>query len=125
MNPFTRSLLDELDDPGFRAWAELWDQLEMLVVEIYRSKHVGAEEERAYLDLKADLEVSYPEWQDALAPYWAGLKAGGEPVEQDPFVALFEVEAAGDFLNDWQLMQTLPAAREALNAYLLVRLEVD
>lgn len=123
MNPFTRSLLEELDDSAFRAWAELWDQLESLVVEVYRAQHVGAEEARGYRHLRAKLEARYPDWQEALAPYWQGLKAGGEPVERDPFATLFEPQEAEEFLDNWPSMQRLPAAREALNAYLLDQLD--
>jgi hypothetical protein len=38
--------------------------------------------------------------------------------EQDPFLRLLAAEQASDFVGDWEAMQYLPAAREALNLYI-------
>ncbi len=123
MNPFTRSLLREVDDAELAAWVRCWDELESLVVDIYRSRHADWEQARAYRHLRRELTDGYSPWQRELAPYWQGLKAGGTSVEQDPFRALFAEEEAASFVDNWRAMQTLPAAREALNSYLLARIE--
>lgn len=123
MNPYTQSLLVELDDSELAEWVARWDELESLVVEVYCTKRVGGQQAERYPRLRRQLREEYPRWQKRLAPYWRGLKAGGEVVEQDPFRALFAPERASAFSEDWRAMQTLPAAREALNSYLLERLK--
>jgi hypothetical protein len=40
-------------------------------------------------------------------------------VQADPFLAILAAKDASDFAGDWGALQTLPAAREALNKLLL------
>lgn len=123
MNPYTRSLLKELEDPDLHAWVEAWDELESLVVEVYRAQAAGPDDDRDYQRLREALRRDYESWRPALEPHWDGLKAGGEELDRDPFWALLEPERVTEFVENWQAMQTLPAAREALNNYLIERIE--
>ena len=123
MNPYTRSLLQRIENPALHDWVEAWDQLESLVVEIYRTEAAGPDAQNEYRDLKQRLITGYERWKDELRPHWDGLQAGGEPVQTDPFQKLLEPESAQGFLENWRAMQTLPAAREALNSYLIALIE--
>ena len=123
MNPYTRSLLQRIQNPDLCDWVEAWDQLESLVVDIYRSEAAGPGAEEEYGKLKKRLNMDYGRWRQELRPHWEGLRAGGEPVQSDPFQKLLEPENAEGFLENWRAMQTLPAAREALNSYLIALIE--
>lgn len=125
MNPYTRSLLKQIEDPALQRWVEAWDELESLVVEIYRTEAAGPQTQKTYRRLKGELADGYGRWRDEFKPHWTGLEAGGEPLEVDPFEKLLEPDDAQGFLDNWRAMQTLPAAREALNSYLLARIEAE
>ncbi len=123
MNPYTRSLLNEIDNDDLIAWVQAWDELEALLVEVYRSQAAGPEEQDRYRSLRQRLAAEYARWQSELESHWRGLEAGGDPLESDPFLALLEPAEVDGILDNWQAMQTLPAAREALNSYLIERIE--
>jgi hypothetical protein len=123
MNPFTRSLLREVNDKELADWVQGWDELETMVVEIYRTRHADREQSRTYDRLRRDLTARYRSWQQELTPHWRGLKAGGTPVTDDPFQALLAEAEAASFVDNWRAMEILPAAREALNSYLIARIE--
>ncbi len=123
MNPYTRSLLERVEDPDLQSWVERWDELESLVIEVYRLEAAGPDDEREYRRLRTELRRDYERWNPELERHWRGLQAGGEAVTDDPFWALLAPKQAGDFVDNWKAMQTLPAAREALNNYLIERIE--
>lgn len=123
MNPYTRSLLKEIDDEDLTAWVQAWDELEALLVDVYRSQASGPDEQDRYRSLRQRLAAEYARWQRELEPHWRGLEAGGDPLESDPFLALLEPAEVDGILDNWQAMQTLPAAREALNNYLIELIE--
>lgn len=123
MNPYTRSLLERIDDADLRSWVESWDELESLVIEVYRLEAAGPDDERKYRRLRGELQRDYERWKSALEGHWQGLEAGGEPLDRDPFWVLLKPEEVGAFVENWKAMQTLPAAREALNNYLIERIE--
>lgn len=123
MNPYTRSLLQRIQNPDLRDWVEAWDQLESLVVEIYRTEAAGPSAQKEYRQLKQRLKRDYGRWREDLQSHWDGLQAGGEPVQSDPFERLLEPDKAKGFIENWPAMQTLPAAREALNSYLIALIE--
>jgi len=122
MNPFTRSLLRRLNDRRLKRFVENWDQLEALVIRIYKSGQASPEDEAALQDTLAWLNRHYPGWRSALDEYWHGLQAGGRPLQNDPFDTLLSIQTADDILENWTAMQILPAAREALNQYLIDRI---
>lgn len=121
MNPFTRFLLKRLGrqpgtpEAGLQAWVERWDALEALVIRVFKARAADAADEAEHAQVRAWLLEHYPVWQAALAVRWPGKRAGGEPLETDPFAWLLEVERAEGFVLNWRAMQVLPAAREALN----------
>lgn len=125
-NPFTRWLRG-LAPPGEGAGKSPnqtadaliadWDRLERLVIDVYRRGESDAQDEaewawlRGALIGRSDLE--------ALAPYWQGVRAGGQVLASDPFLALTAIPRAADLVDNRGAMQLLPAAREALNRWLL------
>jgi hypothetical protein len=52
-------------------------------------------------------------------PFWRVANIAGEPATEDPFVYLIAKSNATEFVGDWRAKQSLPAAREALNEYLI------
>lgn len=114
-NPFTQSLMSHVQNDELRAFVQQWDQLEGLIVGIFRNKRATATDAQQYAQVRADLGSRLPNWQAALHPHWQGKKIGGQAAQTDPFVALIAPNAASDFVGNLRLMQTLPAAREALN----------
>lgn len=122
-NPVTDILLAQIDDGPLRRWVERWDELEKLAIEIYRRQRVGWWDKRRYRRLRSRLKFEYRGWRDQLTPYWQRQTAGGKPRLADPFISLLTIERAEDLVDNWQALQLLPAAREALNDYLVSRLE--
>ncbi|MFP3852726.1 MAG: hypothetical protein ACLFWD_00380 [Anaerolineales bacterium] len=123
MNPYTRSLLQEIDDEPLSRWVETWGQLEHLIIQVYRSGQVEAAEQEKYKALRDDLTRGYPRWQAQLKPHWKDLRAGGENLQADPFLHLTAAASLTAFIGNWEAMQKLPAAREAINHFLLSRIE--
>jgi hypothetical protein len=121
MNPFTRFLRSRLrgEPPGLRAFIEHWDALESLVINTYRAGVADAETERVYAELRAWLAEHYADWAPRLAPFWPKTLEAGAPPPADPFHRLFAPPSAAAFVGNRAAMQTLPAAREALNRYIL------
>jgi hypothetical protein len=120
MNPFTRFLLGSgrKEDQALQTFVERWDALEALVIRVFRSKGAETADEAQYQQLRPWLKDNYPRWQERWQPYWQEALVGGLPVAQDPFQRLLTAEKAADFVGDWEAMQYLPAAREALNRYI-------
>jgi hypothetical protein len=126
VNPFTRFLLrrlgrlaDQPPEDGLQAFVERWDALEALVIRVFKAKSAGQADLAEHAQLRGWLVEHYPHWQAALAVYWPGKRAGGQPLESDPFAWLLAIERAEGFIMNWRAMQTLPAAREALNEYVM------
>jgi hypothetical protein len=120
MNPFTRFLLnrDRKEGQALEMFVERWDALETLVIRIFRGKAADTADEDEYHQLHTWLLINYPQWQDRLQPYWQETLVGGSPAAQDPFQRLLEADKAAAFSGDWEAMQHLPAAREALNRFI-------
>ncbi|MCW1969824.1 MAG: hypothetical protein KIH69_017055 [Anaerolineae bacterium] len=114
-NPFTQSLMANVQNDELHMFVRQWDTLEGLIVGIFRNKRATAADAQLYLHVQSDLVSRLPNWQTALHPHWQGKKIGGQIAQADPFAALIAPNAASDFIGNLRLMQTLPAAREALN----------
>jgi hypothetical protein len=123
VNPFTQSLTRTLADPALDDFVARWDALEALVVRVYRGGAAAPADETEWATLRPALARAYPAWAPMLAPHWPQTRAGGQPVSADPFVRLMTFSRAADIVGDWAAMQTLPAAREALNRMLVARLD--
>jgi hypothetical protein len=119
MNPFTQSLLRRLHNHRLKQFVERWDALEALVVRVYKRGAADSSDEAEYGRIRAWLLRTYPGWQPVLEPYWRKTSVAGEPAAEDPFSSLLAVREAVGFAANWRAMQTLPAAREALNEYLV------
>lgn len=122
MNPVTQGLLKQLNDPEAAQFAENWDQLEQLVIEIYRQKSASFDQQADFFSLKERLGAIYPRFEKELAAFWPTIKVKGELVVGDPFTALIDMRSAKEFVENWDAMRTLPAAREALNQMLVTRI---
>ncbi len=121
MNPVTRRLLENIDDPDLAEFAMAWDTLEEQVVRIYRAGDCPPAEGAAFeRSLPATVGL-YRRWAEALAPFWRAASIEGPTVEEDPFDRVLRIGRAKDVIGNWSLMRTLPAAREALNHLLLER----
>lgn len=119
MNLFTHFLKQWTNNPGLDDLVEHWDRLERLVIRVYKGKVARPEDEAEYSLLKGWLQSNYTKWQADLQPHWQQAKVAGYPAGQDPFQHLLKHESAATFLGDWNAMQHLPAAREALNRLVL------
>ena len=120
-NPFTRFLRQKAADDGFHTFIAHWDRLEWVIVGVYRDKIDRAAAEVHYAQVWPWLRLEYPRWQAALQPHWQATRAAGEPTQVDPFALLLDIAAPADIVGDWRAMQHLPAAREAINRYLVDR----
>jgi hypothetical protein len=122
LNPYTQSLLRQLDDPRLAEFVAHWDRLETLVIRIYKGKSASPQDEAEHASLQAWLGVEYSNWQPSLAPFWPLALAAGRPLTEDPFALLISIPRAGDFVGNRPALTILPAARQALNQYLLERI---
>ena len=121
MNPFSRFLSRGVKDAPLTMFVAHWDRLEALVVGVYKGGVATPEDEAEWREVRRWLRGHYAAWEEALAPLWPETLVGGMPASTDPFLSLINLPAAADFVANWQAMQTLPAAREALNRLLLQR----
>jgi hypothetical protein len=118
-NPVTQAILKKIDDPELIQFVTAWDELERLVVGVFRRKAASTSEKEMYTRLQQSLMAAYPHWQPALQTYWQHSRIKGGQAMSDPFLRLLSTRQAEDFIGDWEAMKFLPAAREALNNYLL------
>lgn len=119
MNPFSKSLLAGAANADLAELVGHWDVLEALVIRVFRGKAATDADALAWRNTRAWLRVAMPRWDAALAPHWAGRKIGGQPATQSPFDDLLVPAEATGFAGNLRAMQTLPAAREALNLLIL------
>ncbi|MGA9531448.1 MAG: hypothetical protein WBR18_01920 [Anaerolineales bacterium] len=124
-NPVTNSLLSRIDDESLHRWVDMWGQLERLAVSVYRCERAGWRARRRYRALRRQLNAGYAGWQDEFAGHWEGQTVGGKPLIVDPFASLLAIESASDLVDNWPALQLLPAAREALNGYLVARIAIS
>jgi hypothetical protein len=120
-NPFTRAILRQIGDPELGDFVAHWDALEALVIRVYRAKAASQADQAEYRQLRAWLWRYYPRWQATLEPYWRQARVAGQPAGHDPFLFLLPEDAPAWFVGNWAAMQHLPAAREALNLFLIDR----
>ena len=89
------------------------------MVAVYREKRPVAEAETQFNETWSWLRKQYPRWSDQLRPFWQQTKAAGKTTEVDPFQLILNIQQPQDILGDWRAMQHLPAAREAINQFIL------
>jgi hypothetical protein len=118
-NPFTDTLIKQLRNDAVIKFVSFWDRLEALVIRVYKGKDAAPDDEREWSQVRAWLLKEYAQWRDMLHPYWQGTRIGGEPAKDDPFERLLSSAQAREFVGNWTAMQTLPAARQAINTWLV------
>jgi hypothetical protein len=96
-----------------------WDGLEALVIDVYRRSTATPEDETEFRILSGWLRDRYTDHRAALVDYWPATQVAGAPAQDDPFRRLFEAPNAAAFVANWPALQALPAAREALNRWLI------
>jgi hypothetical protein len=121
MNPVTRRLLDEIDDPELAAFALAWDSFEECLVRIYRDGDCPPELEQRHAELRATVARDLGSWERDLRPLWLATRIEGAAPAQSPFQTVVAVRRPRDVIGNRALMRTLPAAREAINHLLLDR----
>ncbi len=121
MNPVTRHLLENIDDPDLAEFAMTWDALEEQIVRLYRTGACPPAEAAAFDRSLSSTVASYPRWAEPLARHWRAASVDGAPADEDPFGRILRIGGAKDVIRNRSLMRTLPAAREALNHLLLER----
>ena len=121
MNPFSRYLSQWSADRDFNAFVALWDRLERLVVAVYRQKIDAAAAEVEFNAIWPGLRQVYETWASALRDHWQATRAAGEATQTDPFQLLLDLQSPAGITGNWRAMQHLPAAREAINRYLLAQ----
>ncbi len=119
MNPFTKYLSQWSADHPFSDFVAYWDRLERIVIEVYREKRDVASAASEFNEVWPWLRHHYPEWHDILRPYWQSTRAAKQPTRTDPFRLLLDITDTAAIIGDWGAMQHLPAAREAINRYLI------
>jgi len=119
LNPFSRFLGQWSQNRPFTGFVARWDELESITVRVYRQKMTPAEARPAFEQVWPWLRQHYPQWEAGLRPYWQQTKAAGQPTQTDPFALLLAFDQPEAILDNWTAMQHLPAAREAINHYLL------
>ena len=120
MNPFTKFLRQWVQSRPLNDFVNHWDQLEMIVIQVYREKMTLTQAEPLFAQVWPQLQRQYKRrWQAALQPYWPQTQVAGQPTQIDPFQLLLDLPNPAAIQGNWQAMQHLPAAREALNQYIL------
>jgi len=119
MNPFTRFLNQWSRNKPFAEFIAHWDLLEQITIQVYQQK-MEPDVARADFDrVWPWLRQQYPHWEPALRPFWQQTYAAGQLTQTDPFRLLLHIQQPEAILGDWNAMQHLPAAREAINRFLL------
>jgi hypothetical protein len=121
MNPFTRAISSLLGGGNIEQFAKRWEALETLVNRVYQARAASPADMKEYQKMSNWLRKHYPSYQASLAPHWRRTRIAGEPAVKDPFAQLLAMRNAGEFVANWQAMQCLPAAREALNNFMAER----
>ena len=124
-NPVTQSLISQTEDEPLAVFVQAWDALEELIIRLNRSGAVRQEDNLLYSRLQLELHQSYPALRDVLDPDWRRARKEGNELSGDPFRALLLASGPDEFVRNWDCMQMLPAARQALNEYILDRIQAE
>ena len=124
MNPVTKSLLATLGHDQLPAFIVQWDALEALIIRVFRAKAASAADVTEHAQIHTWLQAHYGDWRAVLQAYWPHTKIAKQPATADPFDIALAPEQASAFIDNWPIMQALPAARESLN-HLILELQTD
>ncbi len=123
MNPFAQALRRRLRDRDLRLLLECWDRLEELVITAFRGEGDPQQDQQTWRQTRSEFLKAYPQWEADLEDYWRSSHIDGKPAGSDPFRHILAYRSIDAFKDNWRAMQTLPAAREALNLFVLDRIE--
>jgi hypothetical protein len=121
MNPVTRRLLDDIDDPELADFALAWDAFEEMIVRIYRAGGSSPEDAEAFAGRRRSIQQVVDHWDAALDPHWRPVGVNVALPPESPFRGILRVEHASEIVGNWDLLRLLPPAREALNGLLINR----
>ncbi len=124
-NPVTQKLIEQINDHSLHKFVEAFDVLEVLIIQIFKSKSITKQDEKVYRKAKKQMRKYYRKFQPALTAYWTQTTINDQLLTEDPFIALVSHGTATDFLDNWHMMQTIPPARQALNEWLLDKTQKD
>lgn len=124
-NPVTQQLIEQINDKQLAKFVEAFDVLEVLIIQIFKSKQADRQDRKLYRKAQKQLNKHYPRWQPALLNYWPNTTINNEPITEDPFLKLVSLNDAINFIDNWEMMQTIPPARQALNEWLLDKTQED
>lgn len=120
MNPVTRRLLDDIDDPALADFALAWDAYEEALIRLFRDPPQSPPEAERFEELRRSLADRLPGWERELEPHWQATFIQGAHPDVSPFETALHVQGA-QVAGNWTVLRALPAAREALNTLLLER----
>lgn len=125
MNPYTAHLQSLLppgrgDDIVLAEFVAGWDRVEAFVIRVFRANIADGADASEWDELRRALAARYAAFADTLAVYWPHALVAGERCTADPFRAVLDVATASSLVANRTAMQTLPAARETLNRWLVV-----
>ena len=92
-----------------------WDQLEELLIAVYRSREATAQDEREYAGVRGTLTALYPSVLELIRPHLRER----QQIEGDPVQAVLELAAAREIIGNRPILQLLPDVRETINRCLL------
>lgn len=118
-NPFTRFIRANHRDKPLDRFIEGWDAIEERCIATYRAGAFTTVEAEEWIKLRKRVFRSYERVADRLAPHWKLATINGRPTAEDPFRWILNVEELGAVIGNWQLLQHLPPAREAINRCIL------
>lgn len=105
----------ELDENQVEMFVANWEMLEELVTEVYSKGQVEPTDRDLFGSLKLALKRYHRYLADELRPFWQQVKIAGRFLKNDPFAELLDTPGLSGFITNWDRMQMVPAAREALN----------
>jgi len=117
-NPVTARLAVGVADPELLEFIRGWDQMEALVIDLYRAGKVQRDQQEAHRRLRRQLLLAYHRWKAHLAPYLQELQADGG-LSGDPFEAILATRRPGKLASSRAGLESLPHARQVLNHFLL------
>lgn len=113
MDPADAPLTSQIRDRGLQRFVHDWDDLEALVIRVYKAAAWNESDRREFRYLRRRLRRAYLDWESALRPHWP------DELSADPFRAILGLQEPDALVGNWAAMQTLPHAREAINGFLL------
>ena len=108
-----------IDERQIMTFAANWEILEELVADVYAKGQVDPKDRDLFGSLKLALKRYYRSLAEELQPFWQQVKVAGRALTKDPFAELLDTPGLTTLITNWEVMEQVPAAREALNLILV------